>query len=96
MRHSALPGLTTGVVLAIARVTGETAPLLLTAFGFNAIHTNPIHGPQSALPLFVFSQASSAFDTAINRAWAGAMTLIGVVLVLTVLARVLTRRSRIE
>ena len=56
---------------------------------------NPFKGAQSALPLFVFSQASSAFDTAIQRAWAGALTLIGVVLLLTVIARLLTRRSRL-
>jgi phosphate transport system permease protein len=93
---TASAGLTTSVVLAIARVTGETAPLLLTAFGFDSIHTNPFHGPQSSLPLFVFSQASSAFDTAIDRAWAGALTLIGVVLVLTVIARVLTSRNRLD
>jgi phosphate transport system permease protein len=93
---TASAGLTTGVVLAIARVTGETAPLLLTAFGFDSIHTNPFHGPQSSLPLFVFSQASSAFDTAIDRAWAGALTLIAVVLVLTVIARLLTRRAAVS
>jgi phosphate transport system permease protein len=93
---TASAGLTTGVVLAIARVTGETAPLLLTAFGFDSIHTNPFHGPQSSLPLFVFSQAQSAFDTAIDRAWAGALTLIAVVLVLTVIARVLTARNRLD
>ena len=93
---TASAGLTTGVVLAVARVTGETAPLLLTAFGFDSIHTNPFHGPQSSLPLFVFSQASSAFDIAIDRAWAGALTLIAVVLVLTVIARVLTSRNRLD
>jgi phosphate transport system permease protein len=93
---TASAGLTTGVVLAVARVTGETAPLLLTAFGFDSIHTNPFHGPQSSLPLFVFSQASSAFNTAIDRAWAGALTLIAVVLVLTVIARVLTSRNRLD
>ncbi len=90
---AASAGLTTGIILAVARVTGETAPLLLTAFGFDAIRTNPFSGPQSGLPLFVFSQAGSAFDVAVNRAWAGALTLIAIVLVLTVLARVLTRRN---
>src|SRR5207248_7264931 len=93
---TASPGLTTGVVLAIARVTGETAPLLLTAFGFDSVHNNPFRGPQSSLPLFVFSQASSPFTTAIDRAWAGALTLIVVVLVLTVVARVITSRSRLD
>ncbi|MEY2567294.1 MAG: phosphate transport system permease protein [Actinomycetota bacterium] len=92
---SASAGLTTGVMLAIARVTGETAPLLLTAFGFDAINTDPVHGPQSALPLYVFGQAQSAFDVAVDRAWAGALTLIVVVLLLTTTARLLTRRNRL-
>jgi phosphate transport system permease protein len=92
---TASAGLTTAVMLAIARVTGETAPLLLTAFGFDAINNNALHGPQSALPLYVFSQAQSSFDVAINRAWAGALTLIVVVLLLTTTARLLTRRNRL-
>jgi len=92
---SASAGLTTGIILAVARVTGETAPLLLTAFGFDAIRTNPFSGPQSGLPLFVFTQAGSAFAVAINRAWAGALTLIAIVLLLTVIARLLTRRNRL-
>src|SRR5207237_770327 len=90
---TASAGITTGVLLAVARVTGETAPLLLTAFGFDAIKTSPFRGPQSGLPLFVFSQAGSAFAVAIRRAWAGALTLIVVVLLLTVVARLLTRRN---
>jgi phosphate transport system permease protein len=90
---TALPGVTTGVLLAVARVTGETAPLLLTAFGFDAIRTSPFAGPQSALPLFVFAEAGSAFDVAVHRAWAGALTLITIVLVLTVAARVVTGRA---
>jgi phosphate transport system permease protein len=92
---SASAGLTTGIILAVARVTGETAPLLLTAFGFDAIRNNPFSGPQSGLPLFVFTQAGSAFAVAVNRAWAGALTLIVIVLLLTVIARVLTRRNRL-
>jgi phosphate transport system permease protein len=92
---TASAGITTGVMLAVARVTGETAPLLLTAFGFDSIHRNPFHGPQSSLPLFVFTQASSAFGTAVDRAWAGALTLIAVVLLLTVAARLVTRRNRL-
>ena len=93
---TASAGITTGVMLAVARVTGETAPLLLTAFGFDAIRTSPLHGPQSGLPLFVFAQASSAFDVAVRRAWAGALTLIVIVLVLTAAARVVTGRSRLR
>ncbi|MDQ6947076.1 MAG: phosphate ABC transporter permease PstA [Actinomycetota bacterium] len=92
---TASAGITTGVMLAIARVTGETAPLLLTAFGFDSIHNDPFHGAQSSLPLFVFNQAGSAFATAVDRAWAGALTLIAVVLLLTVAARLVTRRNRL-
>jgi len=92
---AASAGLTTGIILAVARVTGETAPLLLTAFGFDAIRTNPFSGPQSGLPLFVFNQAGSAFGVAVARAWAGALTLITIVLLLTVFARLLTRRNRL-
>jgi phosphate transport system permease protein len=92
---TASAGLTTSVMLAVARVTGETAPLLLTAFGLDAINTNAFAGPQSALPLFVFRQVSSPYAPAVERAWAGALTLIGVVLVLTVVARAVTRRNRL-
>lgn len=86
-------GITTGIMLAVARVTGETAPLLLTAFGYDAIRRNPLDGPQSALPLLVFNQAGSAYDVAVQRAWAAALTLIAIVLLLTITARVVTRRS---
>jgi phosphate transport system permease protein len=92
---TAASGITTGVMLAVARVTGETAPLLLTAFGYDAIKENPFDGPQSGLPLFVFSQAGSAFEVAVERAWAGALTLIAIVLFLTVTARLLARRNRL-
>jgi phosphate transport system permease protein len=92
---TAAGGITTGVMLAVARVTGETAPLLLTAFGYDAIKENPFDGPQSGLPLFVFSQAGSAFEVAVHRAWAGALTLIAIVLFLTVTAKLLARRNRL-
>jgi len=90
---TASTGITTGVMLAVARVTGETAPLLLTAFGNDFLHLNPLRGGQSALPLLVFQQAGSAYDVAIARAWAGALTLITIVVLLYVAARMLTRRN---
>ncbi len=93
---TASTGITTGVMLAVARVTGETAPLLLTSFGFDSTRTNPFSGPEESLPLFVFRQASSAFDTAIDRAWAAALTLIVFVVVLTVAARLLTARNQLK
>ncbi|HEY0807753.1 MAG TPA: phosphate ABC transporter permease PstA, partial [Pseudonocardiaceae bacterium] len=52
---TALPGIVTGVMLAVARVMGETAPVLLTVFGNSVINTNPFNGPQASLPLFVFN-----------------------------------------
>ena len=93
---TAAGGITTGVMLAVARVTGETAPLLLTAFGYDAIRNSPFEGPQSGLPLFVFAQAGSAFDVAVQRAWAGALTLIAIVLALTVIARVVAARTQVK
>lgn len=93
---TAAGGITTGVMLAVARVTGETAPLLLTAFGFDAIRNSPFDGPQSGLPLFVFSQAGSAFDVAVQRAWAGALTLIVIVLALTIVARAVAARTQVK
>lgn len=90
---SARDGIITGIMLAVARVTGETAPLLLTAFGTQIVHANPFSGAQSALPLFVYQQAGSAFKVNVNRAWAGALTLIVLVIVLNVLARSFTAWS---
>ena len=92
---AASAGITTGVMLAVARVTGETAPLLLTTFGFDSVRYQPLHGAQSSLPLFIFSQAQSPVTVAIHRAWAGALTLIAIVLVLTIVARALTARNRL-
>lgn len=88
-------GITTGVILGVARVTGETAPLLLTAFGFDSVNYDPFSGPQSALPLFVFNQAGSAFKVAVDRAWGAALVLILFVLALSVIARLATRRNRL-
>jgi len=84
---TALPGLVTGVMLAVARVAGETAPLLLTVFFTDSINHDPFHGPQMGLPLFVFDQAGRPSDTAIDRAWTGALTLILIVMLLNLVAR---------
>ncbi len=84
---AALPGIVTGIMLAIARIAGESAPLLLTVFGNVALNTNPFSGPQSALPLFVFSEAGNNNPTAIDRAWTGALVLIIFVMFLNLVAR---------
>ena len=90
---SALPGITTGVMLAISRVSGETAPLLLTVFGNASINTNPFNGPQEGLPLFVFSEAGLPNNPSVDRAWAGALTLIVFVVGLNLIARLVIRTS---
>lgn len=92
---TAASGLVTGVMLAISRVIGETAPLLLTALGLDSINTDPLHGQQSGLGLYVFSQAQRPAAVAIDRAWAGALTLIIIVMVLSLIARLVARRTKI-
>ncbi len=84
---SAKTGLVTAVILGIARVAGETAPLLMTSFGNDSVNTNPTVGPMSALPLFVYKQIRAPEANQIARAWTGALVLILLVLLLFVLAR---------
>jgi phosphate transport system permease protein len=93
---TALSGIITGVMLAVARALGETAPLLLTALGNDLfIETHPTQR-MSTLSLQIFGNAITGFVAAQARAWAGAMTLIGMVLIFVVLARLLARRSAIQ
>jgi phosphate transport system permease protein len=91
---SAASGIVTAVMLAVARAAGETAPLLFTSFG-NRFVTGwtDYSGPDSALPLLIFRNARSAYDPAQARAWAGALTLIAIVLLFTVTARAIAARS---
>jgi phosphate transport system permease protein len=84
---AARPAIITGLLLAIARVTGETAPLLFTAFGSQFWELNPAR-PMAQLPLQVFTYAISPYESWHQQAWAGALLLILAVLVLNVLARV--------
>jgi phosphate transport system permease protein len=93
---TAASGITTGIVLAIARVTGETAPLLLTALNFDSLNTNPFSGQQAGLPSFVFAQAGQPQRSAVDRAWAGALTLLLLVLLLNTVARLIARRTRLK
>jgi len=93
---TALPGIVTGVMLGVARIFGETAPILLVTFGTDSINLDPFHGPQSSLPLFVFQQASQPNRTAIDRAWTGALTLILIVMILNLTARLVARRAGVR
>ena len=88
---SAASGLVTGTMLAVARVAGETAPLLFTALGNQFVTTN-INAPMSALPLEIFRGATSAFAASIQRAWAAALTLLVLVLLLSLGGRWLAAR----
>ncbi len=93
---TALPGIVTGVMLAIARAAGETAPVLLVAGGNDAINFGPFDGNQSSLSYFVYEQAGQASRFAPGRAWTAAFTLITLVLVLTVAAKLLARRGTVS
>jgi phosphate transport system permease protein len=93
---SALPGISTGIMLAVARAAGETAPLLLTALGSLQLTAEVWDTPISALPLAIFEGARNPFAAGQGRAWAGALELIIIILVLTVLARVISSRSRLS
>ncbi|WP_019632940.1 phosphate ABC transporter permease PstA [Actinomadura atramentaria] len=91
---TAFTGILTGVMLAVARVMGETAPLLLTIFFTKAINTDPFSGPQGSLPTFIWDQASDPNQNAVNRAWTGALVLIALIMLLNLAARLVARRFR--
>jgi phosphate transport system permease protein len=92
---TASSGIITGVMLAIARAMGETAPLLLTALGNDLfIELNPTKR-MSTLSLQIFGNAITGFKAAQARAWAGALTLVAMVLLFTIVARLIARRSAV-
>jgi phosphate transport system permease protein len=84
-------GVVTGVVLAISRVIGETAPLLVVAGATDGVNTNLFDGRMTTLPVFIFSQYSSSTPVGYERAWGGALVLIVLVMVLNLIARVIGR-----
>lgn len=89
---TAAPGLVTASMLAVARALGETAPLVLTALAAQSVVLDFQGGGQTALPLLIFREARGAFEAGQQRAWAGALQLMALVLLLTVIARVLSAR----
>jgi phosphate transport system permease protein len=90
---TALPGLVTGALLGVARAVGETAPLLFTAFAINAT-TFALDKPMNSLPMQIWNDVRQAQDRYVERAWGSALVLIALILLLTVPARILSRRSR--
>ncbi|MFI1400141.1 phosphate ABC transporter permease PstA [Streptomyces sp. NPDC020681] len=88
---TALGGITTGVMLAIARIAGETAPIILLVFGSQLINTNPFEGAQSSLPYYVWEQYKVGSEASYDRAWAAALVLIAFVMILNLVARGIAR-----
>jgi phosphate transport system permease protein len=88
--RTALPGIVTGALVAIARIAGETAPLLFTALG-NQFWSVALDEPIAALPLQIFTYAISPYDEWHEQAWAGALILIALVLIISLVARRFTR-----
>ena len=91
---AALPGLVTGSMLAVARGAGETAPLLFTAFAVNAT-TWDLGAQMNSLPIQIFNDVRQAQANIVQRAWGAALTLVLMILVLTLIARLIQRRSRL-
>ncbi len=87
---TARAGIVTGVMVAIARIAGETAPLLFTAFGNRFWHSR-LDEPIAALPLQIFAYAIAPYDDWHRQAWAGALVLIGLVFLVSLAARLATR-----
>jgi phosphate transport system permease protein len=91
---TALPGLITGLLLAIARAAGETAPLIFTISVVQGTNFD-LNGPMNSLPTKIFKDVGQAQDRLVERAWGAALTLVLMILVLTTVARLFQRRSRL-
>jgi phosphate transport system permease protein len=93
--RSALPGIVTGILLALARISGETAPLLFTAFG-NEFFSLDVTGAMSAVPLVMYKFAGSGYENWEHLAWAGALLVTLFVLAVSLVARTLLLRNKIS
>jgi phosphate transport system permease protein len=91
--RAARAGMITGVLLAVARISGETAPLLFTAFGNNDWE-NSLTQPMASLPQVIFNFANSAYEEQHRLAWAGALLITAAVLALSISARLLEGKNR--
>jgi phosphate transport system permease protein len=90
---TASTGIVTGIMLAIARVIGETAPVLLVIGNNNFVNSDAFHGAQASIGVFIYQGALSSSNFDVDRAWAAALSLILIVVVLYVAARLLTRHN---
>lgn len=91
--RSALPGIVTGILLALARISGETAPLLFTAFGNDFFSLDPF-GAMSAVPLVMYKFAGAGFENWEQLAWAGALLITLFVLAISLIARAVLLRNK--
>jgi phosphate transport system permease protein len=91
---TALPGMVTGVLLAVARAAGETAPLLFTAAATRNTNFN-LGQFMNSLPVQIYNDVTSPTTAVVNRAWGAALTLVVMILVLNLIARLISRRSRL-
>jgi phosphate transport system permease protein len=89
---AAAPGVITGALLAVARASGETAPLLFTAFGNQIVQLNP-NGPMEALPMTVFHYALTPYKSLQDQAWGAALVLVVMVLGINLISRWILRRQ---
>jgi phosphate transport system permease protein len=90
---AAQSGLITAVILGVARVAGETAPLLLTMGGADALNLNPFDGNSSAIPFYVWKNFLLGTETAVDRAWSGVLVLMIIVLIFFSLTRFISSRK---
>lgn len=91
---TALPGMVTGVLLAVARAAGETAPLLFTAASTKTTSYD-LGGFMNSLPVQIYGDVTSPTTSVVNRAWGAALTLVLLILLLNLIARLVSRRSRL-
>ena len=89
---AARSGLATAMILGVARIAGETAPIILLTGGGDTVNTNPFHGPMGSLPFYIWKSYAVGTPESITRAWAGIFVLLAIVLVLFVSARLLSER----
>jgi phosphate transport system permease protein len=90
---AAKSGLITAIILGVARIAGETAPILLLTGGGDKVNPNAFNGPMGSLPYYIWKSFNAGSPEAITRAWAGLLVLLGIVLILFTLARFLGTRK---
>ena len=90
---AARSGLITAMILGVARIAGETAPLLLLTGGGDKVNPNPFNGPMGSLPYYIWKSFNAGSEEAITRAWAGLLVLVVLVLILFISARFLSTRK---